>query len=132
MSGKVLIFQRQERSEGQMPAPHILLVEDDPDLIGVLVQVLEEAGYRVSAAAQRAEARALLRRGGIDLVVTDSALRGGNGDDLAKAAQRRKVPVIMISGEPGRIERLTGGGTPFLPKPFRAADLLRLVAQLLP
>jgi DNA-binding response OmpR family regulator len=115
-----------------MPAPHILLVEDDPDLIGVLVQVLEDHGYRVSAATRRAEARALLRQGGIDLIVTDSALRGGNGDDVAKAAGSRQVPVIMISGEPSRIERLAGGDTPFLPKPFRAADLLRLVAQLLP
>ena len=115
-----------------MPAPHILLVEDDVDLVPILVQVLEEAGYRVSAATRRAEARALLRKGGIDLIVTDSALRGGNGDDVAKAARRRKLPVIMISGEPDRIERLAAGPAPFLPKPFRAADLLRLVAQLLP
>ena len=115
-----------------MPAPHILLVEDDADLVGVLVEVLQDAGYRVSAAARRAEARALLRQGGIDLVITDSVLRGGNGDDVAKAAGRRKLPVIMISGEPDRIERLSAGPTPFLPKPFRAADLLRLVAELLP
>lgn len=115
-----------------MPAPHILLVEDDADLLGVLIQVLEEAGYRVSAATRRADARDLLRRGGIDLIVADSVLRGGNGDDVAKAAGRRKVPVIMISGEPERIERLAAGATPFLPKPFRAAELLRLVAELLP
>lgn len=115
-----------------MPAPHILLVEDDVDLVPILIEVLEGAGYRVSAASRRTEARALLRKGGIDLIVTDSVLRGGNGDDVAKAAERRKVPVIMISGEPERMERLAAGATPFLPKPFRAADLLRLVAQLLP
>jgi two-component system OmpR family response regulator len=115
-----------------MAAQHILLVEDDADLAPILVQVLEEAGYRVSAATRRTEARALLRKGGIDLIVTDSALRGGNGDDLAKAARRRKLPVIMISGEPERMERLSTGSAPFLLKPFRAADLLRLVAQLLP
>lgn len=114
-----------------MPTPHILLVEDDADLLGVLVQVLEGAGYRVSAAMRRAEARALLRKGGIDLIVTDSALRGGNGDDVAKAAGRRQLPVIMISGEPERMERLAAGAAPFLAKPFRAADLLRLVAELL-
>ncbi len=114
-----------------MPAPHILLVEDDADLIGVLVEVLEGAGYRVSAAMRRTEARTLLRKGDVDLVVTDSMLRGGNGDDVAKAAGRRQVPIIMISGEPERIERLSAGPAPFLAKPFRAADLLRLVLELL-
>lgn len=113
-------------------AAHILLVEDDADLLGVLAEVLEGAGYRVSAATRRAQARTLLRQGGIDLIVTDSALRGGNGDDVAKAAGRRQLPVIMISGEPERIERLSGGPAPFLAKPFRAVELLRLVAELLP
>ncbi len=111
---------------------HILVVEDDADLLTVLVTVLEEAGYRVSAASRRAEARALLRKGGVDLIVADSLLRGGNGDDIAKAAGRRRLPIVMISGEPDRIERLSLGPAPFLRKPFHAADLLRLVAQLLP
>ena len=115
-----------------MAGQHILLVEDDADLVPVLVQVLEDAGYRVSAASRRSEARALLRQGRIDLIVADSVLRGGNGDDVAKAAGQQHLPVIMISGEPDRIARLSGGPSPFLAKPFRAADLLRLVAQLLP
>ncbi|MGE5269279.1 MAG: response regulator [Thiohalocapsa sp.] len=112
--------------------PHILLVEDDLDLVDILVQVLEEAGYRVSAASRRVEARAILRRRRIHLIVADSVLRGGNGDDVAKAAGGKGLPVIMMSGEPDRIAQLTGGPTPFLQKPFRAADLLRLVAELLP
>jgi DNA-binding response OmpR family regulator len=114
-----------------MAGEHILLVEDDPDLLNVLIQVLEQEGYRVSAASRRDQARAMLRKGDVDLIVTDSALRGGNGDDVAKAAARRKLPVIMMSGEPGRIARLSGGPLPFLEKPFRAATLVRVVAQIL-
>ncbi len=114
-----------------MAEQHILLVEDDPDLVSILVQVLEEAGYRVSAATRRTDARAVLRQGDIDLIVADSVLRGGNGDDIAKAAGRRKLPVIMISGEPDRIARLADGPAPFLQKPFRAAALIELVAKLL-
>jgi DNA-binding response OmpR family regulator len=72
-----------------------------------------------------------LSKGDVDLIVADSVLRGGNGDDIAKAAARRQVPVIMISGEPERIARLSSGPLPFLQKPFRAAALVRLVAQLL-
>jgi FixJ family two-component response regulator len=37
----------------------------------------------------------------------------------------------MISGEPERIARLRGGPLPFIEKPFRAAELIQLVAQLL-
>ena len=111
---------------------HILLVEDDSDLVAVLIQVLEQEGYRVSAASQRAEARAILRQSDIDLIVADSVLRGGNGDDVAKAAEQRGLPVIMISGEPDRIARLQGGPAPFLQKPFRASTLVQLIAQLLP
>jgi len=118
--------------ETAKPDRHILLVEDDSDLITVLIQVLEQQGYRVSAASRRAQARAILRRGGVDLVVADSVLRGGNGDDVAKAATPQGIPVIMISGEPERIERLRAGPFPFLQKPFRASELVALIAQLLP
>jgi DNA-binding response OmpR family regulator len=114
-----------------MAGEHILLVEDDPDLIGVLTEVLEQQGYRVSPAARRSHAQAVMRREEVDLIVTDSALRGGNGEDVAKAGTRRNVPVIMMSGEPDRIERLRGRPLPFLEKPFRAVALIRLVAQVL-
>ena len=115
-----------------MPAPHILLVEDDPDLLALLTEVLEDEGYRVSGATQRQQARAVLRKGDVDLLIADSVLRGGNGDDVAKAAVQRGLPVIMMSGAPDRIARLSGGPIPFLQKPFRSAVLVRLIAQMLP
>ena len=114
-----------------MAGEHILLVEDDVDLLNVLTQVLEQQGYRVSTATRRTQARTLLRKGDVDLIVADSVLRGGNGDDVAKAATQRQVPVIMMSGEPERIARLSGGALPFLAKPFRASALVQLVAQIL-
>ena len=83
-----------------MAGEHILLVEDDVDLLTVLTQVLEQQGYRVSTATRRTQARSLLRKGDIDMIVADSVLRGGNGDDVAKAATQREVPVIMMSASP--------------------------------
>jgi DNA-binding response OmpR family regulator len=115
-----------------MPAQHILLVEDDADLLSLLTEVLEDEGYRVTAASRRDQARRALRKSDVDLLVADSVLRGGNGDDVAKSASRRGLPIIMMSGEPDRIARLTGGPLPFLQKPFRATALVRLVRQLLP
>ena len=114
-----------------MTNARILIVEDDSDLIVVLVQVLEQEGYRVTAASSRVEALAALSKGGVDLIVADSVLRGGNGDDIAKTAGQREIPIIMISGEPKRIARLRGGPLPFIEKPFRTAQLVQLVARLL-
>ena len=112
-------------------ARHILLVEDDPELLMVLTQVLETDGYHVSGAARREEALEVLQQGGVDLIVTDSVLRGGNGNDIAGRAIAGGVPVILMSGEPERIEALRVGSHPFLQKPFRAAELLRLIDTVL-
>lgn len=110
---------------------HILLVEDDPELLMVLTQVLEAEDYRVSAAPQRRKALAVMRKGGVDLIVANSVLRGGNGNDIASRAVAGGVPVILMSGEPERIAALNGGPYPFLAKPFRAAALLAMIAELL-
>src|SRR3981081_1466240 len=65
------------RCEVDMPAPHILLVEDDPDLLALLTEVLEDEGYRVSGATQRQQARAMLSKGDGDLCVSASGLSAG-------------------------------------------------------
>ena len=81
-----------------MPAQHILLVEDDPDLLSLLTEVLEDEGYRVTAASRRDQARRALRKSDVDLLVADSVLRGGNGDDVAKSASRRGLPFLGARG----------------------------------
>ena len=72
-----------------------------------------------------------MAKGDVDLLVADSVLRGGNGDDVAKSASRRGLPIIMMSGEPGRIARLRGGPLPFLEKPFTAYGLTQTVRDML-
>src|SRR5204863_8975303 len=99
-----------------MPAQHILLVEDDPDLLSLLTEVLEDEGYRVSGASRRQQARAALRKGDVDLLIADSVLRGGNGDEVAKAAGRRGLPIIMTSREPEPIAPLCRRAPTFLSK----------------
>ena len=78
-----------------MPAQHILLVEDDPDLLSLLTEVLEDEGYRVSGASRRQQARAALRKGDIDLLIADSVLRGGNGDDVFSGHRHGSKPLIQ-------------------------------------
>jgi DNA-binding response OmpR family regulator len=67
----------------------------------------------------------------LDLVVADSARRGGNGDDVAAAAQQRGIRVILTSGHPERIIRLENGPFPFVAKPYSANELIAVMRAVL-
>jgi DNA-binding response OmpR family regulator len=112
------------------PPLRILVVEDDDDIVYLLASALRAVGYRVNTARQRDRALDVLRRYPVDLIIADSVLRGGNGDAIAARAGTRDIPVILISGEPDRIRRLSRGPVPFLAKPFPIGTMLALVRQL--
>lgn len=64
--------------------PHILIVEDDGDLLEVLKFVLEDEGYRVSTAKGGAEALSLAASQDVSLVLLDMAMPGISGIEVAK------------------------------------------------
>jgi two-component system alkaline phosphatase synthesis response regulator PhoP len=110
----------------------VLIVENDPHVLPVLALALREAGYRVSTAQSRGRALAILRRAKVDLIVADSVLNVGNGEAVATGAGTQGIPVILISGDPARIEQLRDGLVPFLAKPFRLREVVDLVKRLIP
>lgn len=61
----------------------ILLVDDNPDITGVLADILQVKGYAVHAANSGAEARLLLREHPVDLLLTDIRMPGMNGLELS-------------------------------------------------
>jgi PleD family two-component response regulator len=81
------------RCEVGMPEQHILLVEDDPDLLSLLTEVLEDEGYRVSAASRRQQARSALRKGNIDLLIADSVCAAA----MAMMSQKRPAAAACRS-----------------------------------
>ena len=109
----------------------VLVVEDEPDLLETVAFFLRIEGFSVISAASRDEAQAAMAREPIDLVVADSALRGGNGDDVAAAAQQRGIRVILTSGHPERIIRLENGPFPFVAKPYSANELIAVMRAVL-
>jgi two-component system phosphate regulon response regulator OmpR len=116
-------------------APHILVVDDDNRLRGLLRRFLSENGFRVSAAASAAEARKQLESLRFDALVLDVMMPGENGFALTQALrQTSDVPILMLTalGEPdNRIEGLERGADDYLPKPFEPRELvLRLRALL--
>jgi len=111
-----------------MRSTHILVADDNPDVLFVVSEVLRSAGYHVSEASNHGQAEAILRKGGIDLLISDSVLRGNRGSSLAPNAD---LPVIVMSGDPDRILQSEGSPFPFLAKPFNRSDLLFFVSQVL-
>jgi len=112
----------------------ILVVEDDPLVSVGTVAMLEDLGHAVMEVSSGVEALALLSAGcKIDVVVTDFAMPGMTGLDLAVRLRKLRptLPVILASG----FADLGGAkwpdfDLPRLPKPFRQADLAALIAQV--
>ncbi len=116
-------------------APHILVVDDDNRLRGLLRRYLADSGFRVTAAASAAEARKHLESLDFDLLVLDVMMPGETG--LAFTAALRKnsaVPILMLTalGEADhRIAGLERGADDYLAKPFEPRELVLRLRSLL-
>jgi CheY-like chemotaxis protein len=110
---------------------HILIVDDDPDMRDLLADVLVDAGYSTSCAADGAEALEALDSTPTDAVLLDLHMRGMNGQEFLarRAADPRlaKIPVIVISGSAQW--SATTVGTFVLGKPMDIAALLAMLGR---
>jgi CheY-like chemotaxis protein len=134
-----------ERREGRSVEPlrtgteTILLVEDEPAVRRLAARALEEAGYRVLACADGAEAVAVARgeKGRIHLVVSDVVMPGMDGPAVVQeiARVRPDARVLFVSGYLGNandvLEQLARKGAPVLAKPFTPAALSNAVRSAL-
>lgn len=117
----------------------ILLVEDEDMLRSLLKDLLLHKGFNVMEAANASEALAH-RDAGFkpDLLITDVAMPGMNGEALAEEMRDRQpdLKVIFMSGYAGTSasaiqNSLTSGDVVFLQKPFRMTLLMEKVRALL-
>ena len=121
-----------------MLSHRILVVDDEPDITALVAYHLARAGYRVSTAANGAEALRLARIERPDLVILDLMLPGVSGYDVLAELRRlddtRDVGVILLTArreEVDRIRGLTLGADDYLTKPFSPAELTLRVHALL-
>ncbi|WP_433790383.1 response regulator [Actinoplanes sp. CA-252034] len=116
----------------------IVVAEDHDDIRYVLKRSLERAGHRVVAAADGRTALAAIREHQPDLVVTDVDMPNMTGLDLCRAIRAddalRHIPIVVASGSlmPGDNLAEDAGASATLLKPFVPAQLLALIARLLP
>lgn len=117
----------------------VFAVEDDPDMAALLRRILEEQGFKVSAAANRAEVIARLRVSPMpDLALLDVNLPDTNGFDILHNLKAhpalRAMPAIMVTAEAKResvLRGLVGGADGYITKPFERETLLAGVNAVL-
>jgi CheY-like chemotaxis protein len=111
------------------------VIDDDPTVRSVLRDLLSGLGYAVDDAPGGAEGLAIFRRGGYDLVLTDLAMPGTSGWEVAEVVRSVSIttPVILVTGSTSDLdmERASLLGVATLHKPVPLEELQRLVRQAL-
>ena len=115
---------------------HILVVDDDPDLLRLLSMRLSGAGYRVTATASAEEALVKIAMERPQLVLSDVQLPGKDGLALFDAirVQHPSLPVILLTAHgtiPDAVEATSRGVFTYLTKPFDGKALLDIIANAL-
>ncbi len=120
------------------PAPSVLIIEDDDDIRGFAVRVLEMEGYAVLQAADGAAGLGLARRDPPSLVLLDLRLPDCDGwfvlSQLRSDAELSGVPVVMFTASAAvsqRSQALASGAAEYLVKPLSATDLRNAVRAVL-
>jgi two-component system, OmpR family, phosphate regulon response regulator OmpR len=116
-------------------APHLLVVDDDTRIRDLLHRFLSEKGFRVSVAADAAEARRKLEGLSFDLLILDVMMPGESGLSLTQSLSDEKtVPIILLTARSeadSRIAGLEAGADDYLAKPFDPRELVLRINNIL-
>ncbi len=117
---------------------HILVVDDEPDILELIRMSLAQEGYEVETAATGDEALEQLRRRRPNLVVLDLMLPDRPGTEVCKTMRSTPeladVPVIMLTARSDEVDRIVGfelGADDYVTKPFSPRELSLRVKAIL-
>ena len=117
------------------PAPHLLIVDDDERIRGLLRKFLARNGFLVSVARDAAHARRILSGLEFDLIVMDVMMPGEDGVALTRSLRATMdTPVLLLTAKgetEDRIKGLEAGADDYLPKPFEPKELLLRINAIL-
>jgi len=124
-----------ETSTGVVTVPHILVVDDDPDLRELLDEYLRNNDLRVTTVASGREMTSAFDRETIDLIVLDLRLPGEDGMQLARQLRERtSVPIVLLTGKADEADRVMGlelGADDYITKPFSPREVLARIRAVL-
>ncbi|MDA8099015.1 MAG: response regulator [Nitrospiraceae bacterium] len=115
----------------------VLIVDDEPDVLEILEQILAASGYQIIPRPDAESALEVIKGGEpVDIVITDNMLPGMKGAELADAVRRLapSLPVIMLTahGSVGSyIDSRSRGVFEYVTKPVQAKELRHIVKAAL-
>jgi two-component system OmpR family response regulator len=118
-----------------MNAPHILVVDDEPEVRLLLRAALEQSGFTVSEAGTGADMLSFIDKRVPDLITLDLSLGGEDGFALARTVRaQHNVPIVMISGKGDMVDRVVGlelGADDYIAKPFHMREVVARIRAVL-
>ena len=117
------------------PALQILVIDDEPAMVGAIAALVGSAGHRVSPAYDGHDAIRRYDAEQPDLVILDLAMPGMDGLAVCSAIrQRGTTPIIVLSGEgqeTAKVEALDAGADDYVTKPFGKQELLARIRAVM-
>lgn len=114
---------------------HLLIVDDDERIRGLLQKFLMRSGFLVSTARDAAHARRILAGLEFDMIVLDVMMPGEDGMSLCRdLRQTITTPIMLLTAKGGTGDRITGleaGADDYLAKPFEPKELLLRINAIL-
>ena len=116
--------------------PHILVVDDEPNVLVTYRLILQQQGYEVNAAISSEEARNTLQKGGVDLLLCDLSLeKQQSGFDVIQFGRQvdPDLQAVLLTGYASveANDRAERENIPVLFKPIDIQQLLTVIAELL-
>ena len=116
-------------------APRILIVDDEPNIIGTVAPLLRARGYEVFSAMSGRAALEAVEREKPDLIVLDLGLPDIDGVEVCRQVRRTlSVPILVLSArgaEGDKVSALDAGADDYVTKPFGAEELLARIRATL-
>jgi two-component system KDP operon response regulator KdpE len=108
--------------------PHILVIDDEPQILRALRTILAEKGYRITTASRGEEGLALAATSQPDIIILDLGLPDMDGSQVCRRLREwTQVPIIILSvaeSEKDKVTALDAGADDYLTKPFGIEELL--------
>lgn len=115
--------------------PHVLVVDDDPELRAMLKQYLANEQFEVEVAHDGQSALRHLERRRPDIVLLDVSMPGASGFEVLKQVRTESnLPVLMLTARDDHVDRILGlelGADDYLTKPFNARELVARIHAIL-
>ena len=116
---------------------HLLIVDDDPQLVELLDKYLSDEGFRISRACNATQMRAVMASSKVNLILLDLMLPEEDGLSICQALRIKEastIPILMLSARSDESDRVLGlemGADDYLTKPFARRELLARIRAIL-